>query len=62
MTAGMKRCGAKSRAIRQRGPLVRRTSSIVTRGGISAPSPSQPIDSSSDARLLGLLRAFTLQH
>ncbi len=57
MTAGLKR----GRAIRQRGPEVRRTSSIVNRGGISAPSPSQPVDSS-DTRLLGLLCAFTLQY
>ncbi len=44
MTAGLKRGGAKSwGAIRQHGPEVRRTSSIVTRGDISAPSPSHPL-------------------
>ncbi len=42
-------------------PEVRRTSSIVTWGSISAPSPSQPVDSS-DTRLLGLLCAVTLQY
>ncbi len=61
MTAGLKR-GRAPGAIRQRGPKIRHTSSIVTRGGIFAPSPSQPVNSSSDTRLLGLLCAFTLQY
>ncbi len=62
MTAGLKGAGLNPRAFRQRRPEVRRTSSIVTRGGISAPSPSQLVDSSSDIRSLGLLRAVTLQY
>ncbi len=60
MTAGLKRGGAESRgysSARTRSPT-----SIVTQGGISAPSPSQPVDSSSDTRLLGPLRAVTLQY
>ncbi len=59
MTAGLKRGGAESwgyPSARTRSPT-----STVTRGGISAPSPSQPVDSS-DTRLLGPLRAVTLQY